>query len=122
MSPPLNLYPIRQAVDPGPEPDRRPDSLTWEQCIARYPRITRALTYAGFCPTEAACAIRDYRAGSLWSGEAINYTGGTRRAITSATTDYHRHIAQRYSDPESHTNRLIRRYQAEYTTRGARTR
>lgn len=111
----LNLYPTRQPVDPGPEPERRPHYLTWEQCIARYPRITRALTYAGFCITEAGCAIRDYRSGSLFSGEAVNYTGGTRRAITSATQDYHRHIAQRYSDPESHTNRQIRRYQAAYT-------
>lgn len=94
-------------------PQPRADYLTLEECIARYPRITRALTMAGFTLTEAGAALRDYRAGNLWSGEAINYTGGTVKAIRSATTDWQRHMAARTMHRGGWTDQLIARYQRE---------
>lgn len=80
------------------------------ELIARYPRITAQLTIAGYNLTEAGAALRDYRAGSQTSGEAINYTGGTQRAISTAYRL--RHLIP--TNPDGWTARQIARYQAEH--------
>lgn len=69
--------------------------LTYEDCIARYPRLIRAMQFVA-CLTkgEAGCAIRDYRAGSLYSGEAVNHFGGTSVVIARAIVQ--RHLVARY--------------------------
>lgn len=96
--------------------------LDLNECIARYPRLAAKLTWAGYSLTEAGAAIRDYRLGMTGSSEAIDYTGGTRRAIEHAIR--FRHYAQRYQDPQSHSRRQIARIAAEHriSKRDARAR
>jgi hypothetical protein len=50
----------------------------------RYPRVLRLMAFAAcLSPTEAAACIRDFKAGSAFSGEAVNHYGGTRAVMDS---------------------------------------
>ena len=51
----------------------------------RYPRLLAAMQWVAILsPGEAACCIRDYKAGRDWSGEAVNHFGGTRAVLQRA--------------------------------------
>lgn len=65
--------------------------LSATECAARFPRLVFAMRWAStLCETEAAAAIRDYRSGLEWSGEAVNHFGGTRAVLHAAITARHR--------------------------------
>src|SRR2546428_9938668 len=52
---------------------------------AYYPRLIRVMKWCAILSTsEAAAAIREHKAGSLWAGEAVNHYGGTRKVIKNA--------------------------------------
>jgi hypothetical protein len=58
--------------------------LSYEQCLARYPRLARLVAWTGILSSgEAGCAIRDFRDGYNFSGEAVNHFGGTRAIISA---------------------------------------
>jgi hypothetical protein len=64
--------------------------LSYEQCLARYPRLARLVAWTGILSSgEAGCAIRDYRDGYNFSGEAVNHFGGTRALIKRAIQNRH---------------------------------
>ncbi len=57
---------------------------------ASYPRLVRAMCwYSILSITEACAAIRDYKRGSNWSGEAVDHAGGTRCVIRDAVAWRH---------------------------------
>lgn len=74
--------------------------LTFEECMARYPRLVRAIQRVGvFSSCEAGCAIRDYRTGKYalrtdyairkdllryGGGEAVQHWGGPEKLIRDA--------------------------------------
>jgi len=52
--------------------------LSYEQCIARYPRLTRMIQMVIIgSPGEAGCCLRDYRDGFDFSCEAVSHSGLT---------------------------------------------
>lgn len=57
-----------------------------------HPRIAAAVKWAGILSTgETECALRDFRAGDNWSGEAVNHFGGTKKLIQVAFACRHLH-------------------------------
>ena len=51
----------------------------------RYPHLIKAMKWAAIlCEYEAIYAIRDYKAGEDYSGEAVNHFGGIRAVINSS--------------------------------------
>jgi hypothetical protein len=73
---------------------------TWEQMLARYPRLVRAMQWVAILSSgEAACALRDYagaRNGQLpadltrWGGgEAVAHFGGPLQVIQRAIKTRH---------------------------------
>jgi len=68
--------------------------LTWEECLARFPRLVRAMQWTACLSSgEAACAIRDYRGARmgiyppelmLTGGEAVDHYGGSLKVILNA--------------------------------------
>ena len=51
----------------------------------RYPHLIKAMKWAAIlCEYEAIYAIRDYKAGDDYSGEAVNHFGGIRAVLTTA--------------------------------------
>jgi len=50
--------------------------------IQKYPRTIKAMQKAACLSTyEAAAAIRDYKRGDKYSGEAVNHFGGIRAVL-----------------------------------------
>ena len=60
--------------------------------INPYPRrLLRCMQYvAVLSDSEAKCAVRDWRAGYIYSGEAVNHYGGTLRVIKRAIESRHK--------------------------------
>lgn len=49
------------------------------------PRLLRLVKWVGILSDgEAEACVRDYREGRVYSGEAVNHFGGTRRLIERA--------------------------------------
>jgi hypothetical protein len=49
---------------------------TWEDCVQRYPLLTRALQWVLIgSQSEAGCVLRDYRDGFPFSCEACSHSG-----------------------------------------------
>jgi hypothetical protein len=80
-------------------PERQP-YRTWEQMLARYPRLIRAMQWvACLSASEAACGLRDYagaRNGQLpadllryGGGEAVAHFGGPLQVIQRAIKARH---------------------------------
>lgn len=60
---------------------------------ARYPRLVGCLMWVGCLSTgEAIGCIRDYKAGFMTSGEAVNHFGGTHAVLRAAARDRVRHL------------------------------
>jgi hypothetical protein len=94
--------------------EKKTPYLTLEECIARYPRLTASLAWAGYSLTEAGAAIRDYRAGLISSSEAVCWTGGTLKAIQDAYRL--RAYMQQYQDPQGYSRTRIRAIRAAHFT------
>jgi len=76
-------------------------SMTWEQCLDRWPRLVRACQWYGTLgQVEAACTLRDYRVGrqlgvaDYGGGEAAWSCGGPLKLIQDAIC--HRNQARHY--------------------------
>lgn len=67
--------------------------LTLEECVARYPRLTRAMQYVAILSSgEAGAALRDYRDGysDYAGGEAVMHFGGVLTVLACAIKSRHR--------------------------------
>jgi hypothetical protein len=54
------------------------EHLTWEKCLAKYPRLCRVLQWCLIAsPGEAACCVRDHRDGLAYGGEVVSHSGLT---------------------------------------------
>jgi hypothetical protein len=76
------LYPgvpatFLRAVDMYPNlPGAKEEHFTWEQCLNRYPRLSRLVADILIgSESEAACCIRDYRSGLRYGSEAVSHSG-----------------------------------------------
>ena len=58
--------------------------------LKKYAHIIRAMQFVAIlAQAEAVFAIRDYKAGEDYSGEAVNHFGGIRATIRQAYTMRH---------------------------------
>jgi len=68
---------ILEAYPAWPDlPPSKPNHMTWEECLLRYPRLCALLAD---CLIEtmsgAACCLRDYRDGMRFGSEAVSHSG-----------------------------------------------
>jgi hypothetical protein len=64
--------------------------LTPEEIAKRYPHTIQVMKFAAIlCTTEAVHAIRDYKRGDDYSGEAVNHFGGIREVIRCGYNSRH---------------------------------
>jgi hypothetical protein len=71
----------------------RPDATRTTR--TRTPKLLRAMRWVAILSHgEAEAALRDFRAGLSYSGEAVNHYGGTRAVIERAIAQ--RHYVARY--------------------------
>jgi hypothetical protein len=72
----------------------------YDEIARRYPHLIKAMqNVAILCKSEAIYCIRDLKAGSDYSGEAVNHFGGTREVLRVAWNC--RHLAyMQYNRPD----------------------
>lgn len=79
--------------------------LTYEECVARYPRLTSAMQWVAILSEpEAGCALRNHRNGFDFACEAVDHYGGCLKVIRNAIRS--RHVAKRSRGGTLRRNRV----------------
>jgi hypothetical protein len=64
--------------------------ITYEEILRKYPRTIKVMKYAAIlCTAEAVYALKDYKRGDDYSGEAVNHFGGIRAVIRCGYNSRH---------------------------------